>query len=65
NDYLDEVSGVKQRMRDEVGYNTSYTLTLIHHVLEMGEPEPKEPTHEPPRQPVSLRLKYVKSTRRR
>jgi uncharacterized protein (DUF1330 family) len=34
NDYIDDVPGVKQRMRDEVGYNTQYILTLIHHVLE-------------------------------
>jgi hypothetical protein len=33
NDYIDDVSGIKQKMRNEVGYNTQYILTLIHHVL--------------------------------
>jgi len=65
NDYLDEAPGVKQRMRDEVGYNTSYVLTLIHHVLERGEPEPKEPTPKPERPVESLRLKYVRTRGRR
>jgi len=33
NDYIDDVPGIKQKMRNEVGYNTQYVLTLIHHVL--------------------------------
>jgi len=33
NDYIDDVPGIKQKMRNEVGYNTQYILTLIHHVL--------------------------------
>lgn len=34
NDYIDNAPGIKQKIRDEVGYNTQYILTLIHHVLE-------------------------------
>jgi hypothetical protein len=34
NDYVDDVPGIKQKLRDDVGYNTQYILTLIHHVLE-------------------------------
>jgi hypothetical protein len=65
NDYIDEAPGIKQKMRDEVGYNTPYALTLIHHIIEKGEPEPIEPIPRLEKQTVSLRLKYVKSSRRR
>lgn len=33
NEYIDDVAGIKQKIRNEVGYNTQYILTLIHHVL--------------------------------
>ncbi len=34
NDYVDGVAGVKQKLRDELGYNTPYVLTLLHYCLE-------------------------------
>ena len=42
NDYVDGVSGVKQKMRGELGYNTPYILTLIHHSLEDTPVEQEE-----------------------
>jgi len=48
NDYVNDVEGVKQKMRDDVGYNTPYILSLVHFVLEAPEevaeeePEPVE-----------------------
>jgi len=62
NDYIDSVPGVKQRMRDELGYNTPYVLTLLHHILE--EP-PTEPEPEAPRRAVSEPRQYYKSRPRR
>ena len=54
NYYIDDVAGVKQRMRDDVGYNTPYILTLIHYLLEeapkVPEPEPEPPKKQPERQ---------------
>jgi len=44
NDLLDDAPGVKQKMRQEGGYNTQYILTFIRWVLErMSEPAPEEP----------------------
>jgi len=48
NDYIDDVLGIKQRIRDEVGYNTQYILTLIHHVLEKPEVSHPEVDTETP-----------------
>jgi len=61
NDYIDDVASVKQKMRDDVGYNTPYILTLIHHVLE-DAPEILEPEPEPPKKPQ--RTVYYRSRKR-
>ena len=65
NDYVDRVAGVKQRMRDECGYNTSYILTLIHRVLEKGDPVPVpiEKAPEVAKRSEPLRLKYPRNRR--
>ena len=55
NDYIDDVAGIKQKMRDEIGYNTQYLQTLIHHILEKKEAPPPEPTPIAPRKPESVR----------
>ena len=42
NDYVDGILGVKQKMRDEIGYNTPYILTLLNHILEEVPAEESE-----------------------
>lgn len=37
NDYVENVSGIKLKIRNEIGYNTPYILTLIHYVIEKVE----------------------------
>ena len=59
NDYLDGTVGVKQKMRDELGYNTPYVLTLLHHVLEEAPAEEPEP--EAPKKAAPERKKYYRS----
>ena len=63
NDYIDGVSGVKQKLRDEVGYNTSYILTLIHHALEVEKTIPTELEPEPPPKPEKIRVRHYRSRR--
>jgi hypothetical protein len=64
NDYVDEVPGVRQKLRNAGGYNTTYILTLLHRVLGQSEPPLREPVKEPERD-TSLRLKYLPVRRRR
>ena len=64
NDYVDEVPGIRQKLRNIGGYNTTYILTLLHRVLEQGEPVMKEPVKELKRD-TSLKLRYLPSQRRR
>ncbi len=63
NDYIDGVAGVKQKMRDELGYNTPYILTLLHHIVE--EPSVGEPEEEAPKKVVPERKKFYRSRPRR
>jgi hypothetical protein len=64
NDFLDDAAGVKQKMRQEGGYNTPYILTFIHWILErMGDPAPEEPV--PVKKDYGLpEVKHYKSRRR-
>lgn len=50
NDYIDDVPGIKKKIRDEVGYNTQFILTLIHYVLEKKAPvvEAEAPEEDEP-----------------
>ena len=62
NDYIDGIVGVKQKMRDELGYNTPYILTLLNHIIEAApseEPEPVAPKKAVPE------IKYYRTSRRR
>jgi hypothetical protein len=63
NDYIDDVPGTKQKMRDSCGYNTTYILTLLHRVLEQGDPAPPEPVPVVERKVEPLRLKYTRTRR--
>ena len=63
NEYVDGVAGAKQKLRDEVGYNTSYILTLLHHALVMEASTPAEPEPEPPKKPESIRVRHYRSRR--
>lgn len=63
NDYVDGAAGVKQKLRDEVGYNTSYILTLIHHALEVEASPPAEEEPEPPKKPEPIRIRHYRSRR--
>lgn len=63
NDYIDEVSGTKQKLRDEVGYNTTYILTLIHRVLELENQPKPEPEPEPPKKVEPLRIRHYRTRR--
>jgi hypothetical protein len=66
NDYVNEVPGTKQKLRDEVGYNTTYILTFIHRALE-EESKPKaeaEPEPEPVSRKVApVRVRHYRSRR--
>jgi len=62
NELLDGVAGVKQKLRDEVGYNTTYIITLIHHALEM-EATPPEPEPEVRKKPEPIRVRHYRSRR--
>ena len=58
NEYLDGAAGVKQKMREELGYNTPYLLTLLHHAVEEApaeEPEPEAPKKPQPERVVHYR----------
>ena len=63
NDYVNGVSGIKQKLRDEVGYNTSYILTLIHHAIEIEASAPNEQEPEPPKKPEPIRVRHYRSRR--
>ena len=52
NDYVDGTVGVKQKMRDELGYNTPYILTLLNHILEEKPVEEVEPVTKKKAAPV-------------
>lgn len=65
NDYINEVPGTKQKLRDEIGYNTTYILTLIHRALEeenKPRPEPEEPVV---RKPEPIRTVHYRTRRGR
>jgi hypothetical protein len=63
NDYVDSVAGVKQKLRDDVGYNTSYILTLIHYALEVKASAPTEQEPEKPKKPEKIRVRHYRSRR--
>ena len=63
NDYIDEVAGIKQKMRDECGYNTSYILTLIHHALDLGDPAPTKSVSKVDNQAEYERVRHYRSRR--
>ena len=63
NDYIDDAANIKQKMRDECGYNTSYILTLIHHVLEKKEPDSVEQVPEVQKKIEPVRVKHYRSRR--
>jgi len=62
NDYIDEAVGVKQKMRDEIGYNTTYILTLIHHAIET-EPTGPAPAPAAPKKVVPEPVRHYRSRR--
>ncbi len=62
NDYIDGVPGVKQRIRDELGYNTPYILTLFNHSLEEAPPVEAEKL---PVKKVSPEIRHYRSRPRR
>ena len=63
NDYIDEVPGTKQKLRDEVGYNTTYILTLLHRALELESQPKPEPEPEPPKKVEPIRIRHYRTRR--
>jgi len=63
NDYIDEVPGTKQKLRDEVGYNTTYILTLLHRALELESQPKTEPEPEPPKKVEPIRIRHYRTRR--
>ncbi|MCX6649710.1 MAG: hypothetical protein NTV61_10050, partial [Candidatus Bathyarchaeota archaeon] len=64
NDFIEGVAGTKQKLRDEVGYNTSYILTLIHHAIEKeATAPPAEPEPEVRKKPEPMRVRHYRSRR--
>jgi hypothetical protein len=63
NDYVDDVPGTKQKLRDEVGYNTTYVLTLLHRAIE-EESKPPEADPEPViKKPEPIRIRHYRTRR--
>ncbi len=58
NDYVNGVAEVKQKMRDDVGYNTPYILSLLHYILET--PVEKEEAPEPVERPEPEKVKHYR-----
>jgi hypothetical protein len=63
NDFIEGVTGTKQKMRDECGYNTSYILTLIHHAMEREATAPVEPEPEVRKKVEPIRMWHYRSRR--
>jgi hypothetical protein len=63
NGFINGEAGIKQKLRDEVGYNTSYIITLLHHALEVEAITPIESEPEPPKKPEPIRVRHYRSRR--